>query len=72
MGRPTFRIPVEKKIRRSEEVREGGVEPPCPFGHRILRLLPLGSDPGSTSRPVSRGVVLCHLVLFRREQDVSK
>ena len=60
------------KIRRSDVVREGRVELPRPFGHRILRLLRPGTDPGSTCRPVSSGVVLCHPVSFRREQDVSK
>jgi hypothetical protein len=34
-------------------------------------LLP-GTDPGSTCRPVSSGVVLCHPVSFRREQAVSE
>jgi hypothetical protein len=53
-------------------VREGGFEPPRPFGHRILRLLRPGTDPGSTCRPVSSGVVLCHPVSFRREQAVSE
>jgi hypothetical protein len=59
-------------MRRSEGVRERGVEPLCPFGHRILRLLRPGTDPGSTCRPVSSGVVLCHPVSFRREQAVSE
>ena len=53
-------------------MREGRVELPRPFGHRILRLLQPGTDPGSTYRPVSSGVVLCHPVPFRREQDVSE
>ena len=53
-------------------MREGRVELPRPFGHRILRLLQPGTDPGSTCRPVSSGVVLCHPVPFRREQDVSE
>lgn len=42
------------------------------FGHRILRLLPPGTDPGSTCRPVSSGVVLCQPASFRREQGVSR
>jgi hypothetical protein len=60
------------KISRSEGVREGGFEPPRPFGHRILRLLQPGTDSGPTSHAVSSGVVLCHSVSFRREQGVSK
>ena len=63
---------TEQRIRKSEVVREGRVELPRPFGHRILRLLQPGMDLGSTCRPVSSGVVLCHPVSFRREQDVSK
>jgi len=55
---------AEEKIRRSEGVREGRVELPRPFGHRILRLLRPGTDPGSTCRPVSSGVFLCHPVSF--------
>ena len=46
---------VEEKVRRSEGVREGRVELPRPFGHRILRLL----RPGTTLR---LRVVLCRLV----------
>jgi hypothetical protein len=53
-------------------VREGRVELPRPFGHRILRLLRPGTDPGATCHRVSSGAVLCHPVSFRREQDVSK
>jgi len=53
-------------------VREEGVEPSRPFGHRILRLLRPGTDPAATCRPVSSDVVLCHPVSFRREQTVSK
>jgi hypothetical protein len=53
-------------------VREGRVELPRPFGHRILRLLQSGTDPGSTCRPVSSGVVPYHPVSFRREQAVSE
>jgi hypothetical protein len=48
------------KIRRSEGVREGRVELPRPFGHRILRLVPPGTDPGPTCRPMSSDVVLSH------------
>jgi len=55
-----------------QKVREGRVELPRPFGHRILRLLRLGTDTGSTCRLVSSGVVLCHPVSFRREQAVSE
>ena len=51
-------------IRRSVAVREGGVEPPRPFGHRILRLLQPGTDLGPyvssrlvSCRPVPFGVV---------------
>jgi hypothetical protein len=62
----------EEKIRRSEVVREGRVELPRPFGHRILRLVRPGTDLGATCRPVSSGVTLCHPVSFRREQDVSE
>jgi len=53
-------------------VREGRVELPRPFGHRILRLLHPGTDPACSCRPVSSDVVLSHPVSFRREQDVSK
>ena len=53
-------------------MREGRVELPRPFGHRILRLVRSGTDPASTCRPVSSGVVLCHPVSFRREQAVSE
>jgi hypothetical protein len=63
---------LRAKIRRSEGVREGRVELPRPFGHRILRLLQPGTDPGSTCRLVSSGAVLCHPVSFRREQSVSR
>ena len=69
---PTFRNPVEKKIRRSDGVREGRVELPRPFGHRILRLVQLGTDLSPTSRPVSPGVVLCRSVSSRRDHAVSK
>jgi len=62
---------VEQEICRSDGVREGRVELPRPFGHRILRLLRPGTDPGSACRPVSSGVVLCQPVSSRREQDVS-
>jgi hypothetical protein len=51
----TYRIASERRSRRSERVREGGVEPPRPCGHRILRLLALVRD------PVPR-VVPCRLV----------
>jgi hypothetical protein len=51
--------------------REGRVELPRPFGHRILRLLQPGTDPGTTCRPVSSGATQCHPVSFRREQGVS-
>ena len=57
---------------RSEGVREGGVEPPCPFGHRILRLVRLGTELASASHLVSSGVIPCRSVPFRREQVVSK
>ena len=53
-------------------MREGRVELPRPFGHRILRLHQPGTDPGSRCRPVSSGVVRCHPVSFRREQAVSE
>jgi hypothetical protein len=48
------------KIRGSQGVREGRVELPRPFGHRILRLLQPSTDPGST---VSSCVVWCRPVL---------
>jgi hypothetical protein len=57
---------------KSEGVREGRVELPRPFGHRILRLVQPGTDPDSTCRPVSSDVVLCHPVSSRREQAVSR
>jgi hypothetical protein len=50
------------------EVREGRVELPRPFGHRILRLVRPGTDLGATCRPVSSGVTLCHPVSFRRSK----
>ena len=53
-------------------MREEGVEPSRPFGHRILRLLRPGMNPAATCRPVSSGAVLCQPVSFRREQDVSE
>jgi hypothetical protein len=53
-------------------VREGRLELPRPLGHRILRLLALRTDPGSTCRPVPSGVVLCPSVSSCREQTVSK
>src|SRR3990170_125303 len=53
-------------------VREGRLELPRPFGHRILRLLRLRTDPGSTGRPVSSGVDLRPRVWPCREQSVSK
>ena len=53
-------------------MREGRVELPRPFGHRILRLLQPSTDLGSTCRPVPSGVVLCHPVSSRREQSVSR
>ena len=63
---------VEEKVRRSEGVREGRVELPRPFGHRILRLLRPGTDPALR-------VVLCRLVSpyaiacrSLREQGVSR
>jgi hypothetical protein len=58
-------------IRRSGAVREGGVEPPRPFGHRILRLLPPGMDPGATCHPVSSDVVPYPSVSSCCEQTVS-
>ena len=61
-----------RKIRRSGEVREGRVELPRPFGHRILRLLRPGTDLLPTCRPVSSGVVLCLPVSARCEQTVSE
>ena len=53
-------------------MREGRVELPRPFGHRILRLLRPGTDLGSTCRPVPSGVVLCPSVSARCEQDVGR
>jgi hypothetical protein len=58
--------------RGRKEVREGGFEPPRPFGHRILRLLLPGTDSPSTCPLVSSGVVPYHPASLRREQDVSK
>jgi hypothetical protein len=68
---------VDLPLSRNEDpqvraVREGRVELPRPFGHRILRMVRPGTDPGATCRPVSSRAVLCHPVSFRREQAVSK
>jgi hypothetical protein len=60
------------KIRGSQGVREGRVELPRPFGHRILRLLLPSTDPGAPFHPVSAGVAPCRRMSFRREQAVSK
>ena len=49
-------------------MREGRVELPRPFGHRILGLLALRTRPGSTCRPVSFSVVPCLRVSSCREQ----
>ena len=49
-------------------MREGRVELPRPFGHRILRLLALRTRPGSTCRPASFSVVPCLRVSSCREQ----
>jgi len=53
-------------------VREGRLELPRPFGHRILRLLLPRTRLGSTGHSVLWGVVLFPPASFRREQVVSK
>jgi len=67
-GRGFYRLAKELGFMSKGEDK---VELPRPFGHRILRLLQPGTDPGSTCRRVSSGVVLCRPVSFRREQAMS-
>jgi hypothetical protein len=53
-------------------VREERLELPRPLGYRILRSLQLRTDPGSTCRSKSSGVVLCPRVSSCCEQAVSR
>ena len=52
-------------------MREGGLEPPSPFGHRVLKAVEQRTILGFAGRPVSALVVSCPSVSLRCEQGVS-
>src|SRR5439155_25675124 len=67
---------ARRAVRGGSQVRggceKGDTNPHGLSGHRILRLLAPRTEPASTCRPVSSGVVPCRSVSACREQDVGK